>query len=124
MHIRGYRLSGLGYLGLPVPMTFMYFCLMLPNGQWPNLKLPHIDAIKPCSGIRERMSPTLRIEVEYNDTTIEVVMPSDSTVGDLLRRQRLHPDSFIVMIEARPVPITRTLVDGERLRLIKVASGG
>lgn len=86
--------------------------------------MPHIDAIKPCSGIRERMSPTLRIEVEYNDTTIEVVMPSDSTVGDLLRRQRLHPDSFIVMIEARPVPITRTLVDGERLRLIKVASGG
>jgi|GEM_PF-4141776 len=70
------------------------------------------------------MNPTLRIEVEYSDTTIEVVMPSDSTVEDLLRRQRLHPDSFIVMIKARPVPITRTLVDGERLRLIKVASGG
>jgi len=70
------------------------------------------------------MSAKLKVELEYNHAIRETILPADSTVEDLLRCQRMHPDSFIVMIGARPVPITRTLVDGDRLKLIKVASGG
>jgi sulfur carrier protein ThiS len=70
------------------------------------------------------MSTLLRVEVEYDNMTSEVNLPSGSTVEDLLKRQRMHPDSFIIVMRARPVPITRILVDGDRLKIIKVASGG
>jgi sulfur carrier protein ThiS len=47
-----------------------------------------------------------------------------STVEDLLSKLDLHPDAYIVTKDSKPVPITRKLEDGERLKLIKVASGG
>jgi sulfur carrier protein ThiS len=47
-----------------------------------------------------------------------------STVEDLLSKLNLHPDAYIVTKDSKPVPITRKLEDGERLKLIKVASGG
>ena len=46
------------------------------------------------------------------------------TIEDLLRQLGLFPDAHIVMIGARPVPLTYVLVEGDLLRILKVASGG
>jgi sulfur carrier protein ThiS len=59
-----------------------------------------------------------------NGKVQEQTLPEGSTVEDLLSQLNLHPDSYIVTKDSKPVPITRNLEDGERLKIIKVASGG
>jgi sulfur carrier protein ThiS len=70
------------------------------------------------------MSEMIRVYLEMNDRTSEVSLSDGSTVEDLLRLGKLHPDAYIITRSSRPVPLTSKLLDGDRLKFIKVASGG
>lgn len=81
--------------------------------------------LKPSSSILGLSAMTsIRINVQTGAKTSEQSLPAGSTVEDLLKKNGLHPDAYIVMIGSKPVPVTRRLVEGESLKLIKVASGG
>ena len=47
-----------------------------------------------------------------------------STVEDVLKKLNLKPDTVIVMINNRPVPIDDEIKDGQELILLQVSSGG
>jgi sulfur carrier protein ThiS len=79
-------------------------------------------------GIVSRMRPMsgkiLNVEVLSNGKTTEYKLPEGSTVEDLLSKLHCHPDAFIVTKDSKPIPITRKIEDGDKVKLIKVASGG
>ncbi|HTY47879.1 MAG TPA: MoaD/ThiS family protein [Methanomassiliicoccales archaeon] len=54
----------------------------------------------------------------------KVEMAKDKTIEDLFAKLELFPDAYIAIIGERPVPLTQILHDGDRLRILKVASGG
>lgn len=70
------------------------------------------------------MHDKITVVVQLSGKVQEQTLPEGSTVEDLLSQMNLHPDAYIVTKDSKPVPITRRLEDGERLKLIKVASGG
>jgi sulfur carrier protein ThiS len=70
------------------------------------------------------MHDKITVVVQSSGKVQERTLPEGSTVEDLLSQMNLHPDAYIVTKDSKPVPITRRLEDGERLKLIKVASGG
>ena len=70
------------------------------------------------------MQGRIKVVVLMGGRTTEHELPEGSTVQDLLSAMKLHPDAYIVTKDAKPIPITRGLEDGERLKVIKVASGG
>jgi sulfur carrier protein ThiS len=113
-------LAGLGYLGATEPMTFGYFFLM---DRWPfsglKAKLIHANRLS-----EESMTGRIKVEVLTGSKSQEYEMPEGSTIEDLLSKMNLHPDAYIITKESKPTPITSILEDGERLKLIKVASGG
>ena len=47
-----------------------------------------------------------------------------STVEHVLKKLNLKPDTVIVMIKNRPVPIDDEIKDGEELNILQVSSGG
>jgi sulfur carrier protein len=49
---------------------------------------------------------------------------SGQTICDAVRKLGLAPDTFIFMIDGRPVPMDTPIEDGVSIRAIKVASGG
>lgn len=55
----------------------------------------------------------------------EIVEIDDrSTPQAVLDRLNLLPDAHLVLRGRRPIPIDEPLIDGESIRIIKVASGG
>ncbi len=70
------------------------------------------------------MRDKITVVVQSGGKLQEQTVPEGSTVEDLLSQMNLHPDAYIVTKDSKPVPITRRLEDGERLKLVKVASGG
>lgn len=74
--------------------------------------------------MRKEMSASVMVHVQFAGKETEESLPAGSTVEDLLRKLRLHPDAYVIVKDKRPVPITKPLEEGERLRLVKVASGG
>ncbi len=64
----------------------------------------------------------LTVEMERKER--EMRLPEGSTVGSVLDLLGLHPDAHIVVRGRAPVPIDSPLVPGDRLRIVKVASGG
>jgi len=79
-------------------------------------------------GIVSRMRPMsrriLRVEVLSNGRTTEHELPDGSTVEDLLSKLNCHPDAYIITKDSKPIPITRKIEDGDKVKLIRVASGG
>ena len=47
-----------------------------------------------------------------------------STIEDVLKKLNLKPDTVIVMIKNRPVPIDDEIKDGQELTVLQVSSGG
>jgi hypothetical protein len=47
-----------------------------------------------------------------------------SKISDVLEVMKLYADAHIVLRGRSPVPITETVLAGETLKVIKVASGG
>ncbi|MCX6651839.1 MAG: MoaD/ThiS family protein [Methanomassiliicoccales archaeon] len=64
------------------------------------------------------------VRIQKGEETKPVQLSEGATIEDLLRQLGLFPDAHIVMIGARPVPLTYVLVEGDLLRILKVASGG
>jgi sulfur carrier protein ThiS len=54
----------------------------------------------------------------------DIELPIGASGFDLLAALGLLPDAHILMRGASPFPIDETLVEGERVRIVKVASGG
>jgi sulfur carrier protein ThiS len=103
-------------------MTFVYFLLV---ERWMGQM---VQGKYLSKGIVSRMRPmsrtTLKIEVLSNGRTAEYELPKDSTVEDLLLKLNCHPDAYIITKDSKPIPITRKIEDGDKVKLIKVASGG
>jgi len=54
----------------------------------------------------------------------EVQLGERATGSDLLRALRLAPDAHILVRRDAPIAIDERLVDGERIRVLAVVSGG
>lgn len=64
------------------------------------------------------------ITVELDRKAREVRLPEGSTVEAMLDSLGLYPDAHIVVRGKTPVPVDSPLLNGEQLRVVKVASGG
>jgi len=66
----------------------------------------------------------MRIKVEAGGSREELEMPENASSMDLLARLGLLPDAHLVLRDGTPIPIDERLNDEDRLKVIKVASGG
>ena len=69
----------------------------------------------------------MRIKVtlypEKNNSDLEI-KSKNATVLDVLAKLNIKPDTVIVMRGSKPVPVDDNINDGDKLKIIKVASGG
>jgi len=56
--------------------------------------------------------------------TRAIDLPEGASGYDLMKRLALAPDVHLLVRNDVPIPIDEKLVDGERLRVISVVSGG
>jgi sulfur carrier protein ThiS len=54
----------------------------------------------------------------------EVELGPESTGLDLLRALRLPPDGYVLIRDDLPIPADEPLVEAERIRVIRIVSGG
>jgi sulfur carrier protein ThiS len=66
----------------------------------------------------------LRITVEENGNSTEMNFKESIDVHDLLETIGRYPDGHIVIRNDLPVPLTEILLDGDFIRIVRVASGG
>jgi sulfur carrier protein ThiS len=66
----------------------------------------------------------LRITVEENGNSKEMVFKESIDVNHLLESLGRYPDGHIVVLDNVPVPLTEHLSDGDNVKIIRVASGG
>ena len=66
----------------------------------------------------------ISVTVEHKGSTTVVKLPQGSKISDVLEQMKLFADAHIVLRGKNPVPINAEAIDGERLKVIKVASGG
>jgi sulfur carrier protein ThiS len=62
--------------------------------------------------------------VELKGSATVVRLPQGSKVSDVLEKMKLFADAHIVLRGKTPVPINAEVVDGEKLKVLRVASGG
>lgn len=58
------------------------------------------------------------------DRSEELDLPAGATGLDLLERLGLSPDAHVLLREDLPIPVDAPLVEGERLNIVSVVSGG
>ena len=66
----------------------------------------------------------VKVKLLRTGETKEIEILEGSLVKDLLAKINIKPDTSIVMIEERPVPIDELLTNGKELTIIQVSSGG
>ena len=66
----------------------------------------------------------MELQVEIGKDIRKLNIREGATIQDVMDQLGLYSDAYITIIDSKPVPITLPLKGGERLRLIKVASGG
>ncbi|MEM0467429.1 MAG: MoaD/ThiS family protein [Candidatus Thermoplasmatota archaeon] len=54
----------------------------------------------------------------------EVSVPKNSTVHQVLKKMNIKPDTVLVLIDKKPVPIDDVIGDTQELEILQVASGG
>lgn len=64
------------------------------------------------------------LTVEVERKAREMRLPEGSTVGTMLDSLGLYPDAHIVVRGKVPVPVDSPILNGDQLRVVKVASGG
>jgi sulfur carrier protein ThiS len=64
------------------------------------------------------------VKVILDKETKEIELPKGSAAQTLLNSLGLPPDAFIISRNGTPIPITETLSEGDKVKLIRVASGG
>ncbi|MEM4259127.1 MAG: MoaD/ThiS family protein [Candidatus Thermoplasmatota archaeon] len=66
----------------------------------------------------------IKITILPSNLKKEVEITKDSTVSDLLKKMNIKPDTVIVLVDKKPVPIDDLIGDVQELELLQVASGG
>jgi sulfur carrier protein ThiS len=66
----------------------------------------------------------ISVTVEHRGNATVVKLPQGSRVSDVLEQMKLYADAHIVIRGKTPVPLTAEVADGERLKVLRVASGG
>lgn len=68
----------------------------------------------------------MKINVKMTKTgeTKKIVLEKGSTVGDLLKKIKVKPDTIIVISKDKPIPVDDVLNEDQEILIIKVASGG
>jgi sulfur carrier protein ThiS len=66
----------------------------------------------------------ISVTVEHRGSATVVKLPQGSKVSDVLEQMKLYADAHIVVRGKTPVPINAEVVDGDRLKVLRVASGG
>ena len=66
----------------------------------------------------------ISVTVELKGSATVVRLPQGSKVSDVLEKMKLFADAHIVLRGKTPVPINAEVVDGEKLKVLRVASGG
>ncbi len=64
------------------------------------------------------------VEVSWDKHTEELELPEGSVVESIFISLNLPPDAFIATKSGAPIPITESLRHCDRVKLIRVASGG
>jgi sulfur carrier protein ThiS len=81
------------------------------------------ERINSLEGLNRSMTVIeLTVEVDRQERVLQ--FPEEATVGSVLDSLGLFPDAHIVVRGKTPVPLDAPVVQGDRLRVIKVASGG
>jgi sulfur carrier protein ThiS len=66
----------------------------------------------------------ISVTVEHRGTATVVKLPQGSKISDVLQQMKLFADAHIVLRGKTPVPLNAEIVDGEKLKVLRVASGG
>ena len=66
----------------------------------------------------------IKVKLSRTNETREINIEKETTVGDLLKKINLKPDTLIVMNKDLPIPIDNVLKEGQELTIIQVSSGG
>jgi len=66
----------------------------------------------------------IKVRIAKTNTTKDIQVTKESTVGDLLEHLKIRPDAVIVMSKNMPVPVDDTLNENQEITIIQVASGG
>jgi sulfur carrier protein ThiS len=66
----------------------------------------------------------ISVTVEHRGSKTAVNLPQGAKVSDVLEQMKLFADAHIVLRGKTPVPITEPVIEGETLKVIRVASGG
>ena len=66
----------------------------------------------------------LTVKLSRANEIKEIETNAGSTVGDVLKKLNLKPDTIIVMNKNKPIPIDDEIKDGEELTVLQVSSGG
>ena len=67
---------------------------------------------------------SIRISVETSGGICFLTVREGSTAFDLLQEMRLYPDAHLILKKGAPIPITETLVSGDDVKIVRIASGG
>ena len=65
----------------------------------------------------------MEVEVGTREGRKKLEMPPGFTGEDLLKKLGLAPDAVIIVVDGKPVPY-KEKIEGENIRIIRVASGG
>ena len=66
----------------------------------------------------------ISVTVEHRGSATVVNLPPGSKISDVLEQMKLFADAHIVLRGKTPVPLNAKVVDGEKLKVLRVASGG
>ena len=66
----------------------------------------------------------IKVKLSRTNEVKEINLETESTVGDLLKKIDLKPDTLIVISKNTPIPIDDILKDRQDLEIIQVSSGG
>ena len=66
----------------------------------------------------------IRVKLSRTKEIKKIDLKTGSTVGELLQKIRIKPDTIIVMSGDTLIPVDDVLNDGQELTIIQVSSGG
>jgi len=52
------------------------------------------------------------------------IVASGVTIEEAVSKEGMHPDSYLYMINGKPVPMDTVLTDESEVKVLRVASGG
>ncbi len=67
---------------------------------------------------------SMELQIDFYQDTKNVELPENSTVETLISHLHLLPDSVIVISEDKVLPVDAPLRNKQRIRVLRVASGG